>query len=455
MSPKDFQNPAHYSPELMPHYDPLGVHPHDIPVPGVFDEPVVQVCINSKWASHLTAGIERFLYRDAWRGTEEEIDAAIESVRKVLVALDKAEGKCTMSCCCNEPPPLTRITEDGVFQSSSDGGTTWVDDPARDPRNQATSLPPQDVAPGDARCAAANSAVAFFEAAQAKMSSELGTDVQISAIITIITGILLLLGIVTGGASLILLTAIGLAVLGLTAEQFNADFDETKWQALTCVFACNMDTKGRVYPAHLVEIMHGAGDVFGTGTAGGKWLLGLLQAMGEAGINNAAAIPSANTRSCDDCGCSTVWEWDLRDPIDNTVIEKVGTLGHWEQGVGWTADLQDDGREFRFNFIWGKPIEVDAVGFDYFDSAANFDQIRFAASPYTLAGLDTGENVTDPADYNEEHFGTNPLSSLPTAIICGCFAGTGNATKVLVLRKVRLYSTAPMFFGTGRRGSTP
>jgi len=83
-------------PELTPHYDPRGIHPHDIPTPGVFDEPTVKTCINEKWLSHLTGMMERMLYEDAWSGTEQEVYDAIESVRKIIAAFDDAanQGVC-------------------------------------------------------------------------------------------------------------------------------------------------------------------------------------------------------------------------------------------------------------------------------------------------------------------------------------------------------------------------
>lgn len=60
-----------------------------VPVPGagVFDSPAVPLCINTEWCGHLDGLLGRLLLPDAWIGTEAEIEAAIQEVQKLLVAL--------------------------------------------------------------------------------------------------------------------------------------------------------------------------------------------------------------------------------------------------------------------------------------------------------------------------------------------------------------------------------
>jgi len=80
-------------PENSGRFDPLGVHPHTIPTPGIFDSPVVKVCINAEWASHLTGMMERLIYLDAWAGTESERYAAIDNIVKIISEFDNAENQ--------------------------------------------------------------------------------------------------------------------------------------------------------------------------------------------------------------------------------------------------------------------------------------------------------------------------------------------------------------------------
>jgi len=82
----------HY-PELTPRFDPLGIHPHEIPTEGIFDSPGVNVFVNAKWASHITGMIERLIYLDAWEGTEAEKYAAIDKIVKIISEFDKAENQ--------------------------------------------------------------------------------------------------------------------------------------------------------------------------------------------------------------------------------------------------------------------------------------------------------------------------------------------------------------------------
>lgn len=459
MSAQRLGNPAWLWPEIIPYFDPRGVHPHDIPSVGVFDEPVVQVCINSRWASHLTAGIERFTYRDAWRGTESEIDNAIEAVRQVLAALDAAEGKCTLNCCCNQPPPLTRITSDGVFQSSSDGGTTWVNDPARDTRNQAPQLPPVTGDFALTKRKAANNVVAYLELAKSQMSAQLATDSSVAAITTIITGILLLLGIITLGATAVILAAMTMAVVGLTSTAFNADFTEAKWQSMTELLFCNMETNGRLIAGKYPAVVSGAASIFGDlGNPGGRWLNGLLQALGEGGINNAAATASANNRSCDAAQCSFVWEWDLTQAADNIVMSHpVGhTRGHYQAGLGWIADYYsaDDIRIADLKFNWGKAYHITAIDFVTTTVDSSFPcDIKFRENTASLTGFGTpnGESV-DTYNWGNVTPGyplDDPASSLPDIFLCDCFAGTQAQSRSLTLHKIRLHSTDKMSFPTG------
>jgi hypothetical protein len=296
-------------PEIWPHFDPLG-KPHIIPAKGIFEEPVVNLCINSTWVGHLSGMIERLIYLDAWEGTDDEKYAAINQVYKLLGAMGREEniGGCNMTCCCTQV--LRRINAGGVYQESTDGGTTWHDAQQNDPRQPGIMLPPQIGSDAhDTRCKAANSIVAFLEAAQANLAGQLATDTTIAAITTIITGILLLLGIVTGGFSLVLLTAMSLSVLGLSSAAFAAEFDEGKWQALTCSAYCHIGDDGTMtaegFAAFRGEVQADMGGV----SIGASWLGGLIDAAGAAGMNNAAALPSANSRDCNACACACLAGW--------------------------------------------------------------------------------------------------------------------------------------------------
>ena len=142
-------------PEMLHPYDPRFT-PQPIPEPDVCAAPTVTITMNQFWWSHVSGMIARLAYRDAWVGTDDEID----DIYKIL----DIGGK-NMSCGCGNDGTLSRYTEDGDYQVSYDGGATWVDAPNQDPRNNVTLLPPPpiegDIA--DEKCKAANSVVAMFK----------------------------------------------------------------------------------------------------------------------------------------------------------------------------------------------------------------------------------------------------------------------------------------------------
>lgn len=67
--------------------------PVSIPEAGIFDEPNIKICLNTDWASHVDGVLGRLLEPDAWIGTDEEIEAAIQEVMKLQAILNPI-GEC-------------------------------------------------------------------------------------------------------------------------------------------------------------------------------------------------------------------------------------------------------------------------------------------------------------------------------------------------------------------------
>jgi hypothetical protein len=63
-----------------------------IPSVGIFDSPTVNICINSKWAGYVDGALETLLNPCVWDGTDTEVEAAIQEVQKLLVALSNGGG---------------------------------------------------------------------------------------------------------------------------------------------------------------------------------------------------------------------------------------------------------------------------------------------------------------------------------------------------------------------------
>jgi len=360
--------------------------------------------------------------------------------------------ECDMAACCFDNPPLTRITSDGVFQSSTDGGTTWADDPARDPRNQTTLLAPVAGEPTDTKCKAANNVVSYLEDAANQMAASLDNATDVAAVTVVIVGLLLLLGIVTGGLTFVLLAGLPLVVAGLTRTEFEAAFIEANWQDLTELFFCKMETNGRLVAGSLPGIMTEVEGIFGGGlNVGARWVNGLLHAMGEQGINNAATMQGGADRSCDAAECTFTWEWDLTSAVDVLIMPHPAghDRGHWEQGVGWIADYYpgDDIRIADLQFIWGKSYNITTVTFYWHAENAEFSGIWKQNGTTSMMGFPNGDSDSSGA---WAYDGSNPATQTDRFFLGAVFRDTNAENQVAILNKVRLTSTDLMSFPTGR-----
>lgn len=70
--------------------------PHIPPSVGIFDEPGITICLNSEWASFVDGALSALAGRAYWKGTDEEIDTAIDQVEQLLARLGEI-GECIVS----------------------------------------------------------------------------------------------------------------------------------------------------------------------------------------------------------------------------------------------------------------------------------------------------------------------------------------------------------------------
>lgn len=80
-----------------------------IPSDGIFDEPTFQICVNRQWANRLASAISRLAWRDAWQGTDQEQQDAVEQINIFLAEL-MLSSNCennTMNCQCIFPVQTT------------------------------------------------------------------------------------------------------------------------------------------------------------------------------------------------------------------------------------------------------------------------------------------------------------------------------------------------------------
>lgn len=317
-------NPTDLYPEMLHPYDPR-FKPLPPPTVDVCAAPVHNICVNAEWWSHISGMISRLAYRDAWSGTDDEISDAIESISKILNV-----GKPTMGCGCGSKT-TNRYSPDGVYQISNDGGATWIDAPELDPRHNISILPPlTGAAPSDVKCKSANSMVAYLKEMQEEYHQKKVDEANSAEIGVIIVGFLAAVGIIaTGGALVLLGTAIAALLANQTADDFNNAFTDGFWNDVICALYCQMDDEGRITDAGQLnaseEILADYNDI------AGNWLDGVLNAFGGDGITNVGRLGINGSLVCSGCDCDdTCWTDWVTIPQNpgttawGTVLSKIG-----------------------------------------------------------------------------------------------------------------------------------
>jgi len=238
-----------------------------------------------------------------------------------------------MSGCCGSGD-LVRVTSDGAFEYSSDGGDTWFTDDDRDPRNGIVQPP---ILPGDdgddKKCQAANNGTTVLENNAEAIAHALETEATFADFVAVLVGLLLVFGIigVVGWVMAFLGALVGLIWANYNATQWRAAFDEEFWQAVLCAIFCNLEENGQFTAAgHAACIAQIQADL--ADTAPREYVLSYIRAGGYQGMN-VIMQSGGGSRSCDAC-CGTC------SPEDWQVISGHGTL--IERGADYISVTAQD-----------------------------------------------------------------------------------------------------------------
>lgn len=107
-----------FTPEMLRPFD-VRHRPFPVPAFDIFDSPTVCVQVNGAWASHVDGVLERLLYRDAWAGTDADIERAIGEVRRLLAALGESTP-------CEDSMAITAMRIEGCdLQVQYSGDPAW------------------------------------------------------------------------------------------------------------------------------------------------------------------------------------------------------------------------------------------------------------------------------------------------------------------------------------------
>lgn len=210
-----------------------------------------------------------------------------------------------MSGCCPDDDAIHQYLPDGTYQTSTDGGVTWVDDPEGDPRSKAIIAPPLPGADSDAkRCAAADNVRDQYKVMRDQCISLLTAGTYALAIVAGIIGLiagLLLISVVSATFG-VLLFGLAAALLALTPEEVAEQIDDTALDVFRCIIYCHMDNSGRVAVGAFDNILSQIAEQFDGFQE--TFFYSITASLTAAGINNAATIGAATAEDCD-CSCPT------------------------------------------------------------------------------------------------------------------------------------------------------
>lgn len=265
-------------------------------------------CLSEREVQMLIAFVDYIAWHTRYIATETEID------RDLIQKWSNNLARKLMSGCCGDGQQH-RFTEEGVYQTSDDGGETWYDDPSGDPRTNATYYPPLAGADGSEKaCEGAANAQEFFKQ---NLIDELTTGQAYAEIYAVLVGIVAIAG-VTGIGIVIAILAAAIFVAGITVVQ--AAFTSDVWQDFKCILLCHISNDATYTEDQWNAVKSDIGSTF-TGIVE-VILFQWVNALGYIGLSNAARSNMALGADCSDCNCencSNLIHWEV---VYGTIIEQ-------------------------------------------------------------------------------------------------------------------------------------
>jgi hypothetical protein len=278
----------------------------NFPIPDDIHPPMqcIQLCIpNEPTYKSVFAGlIYELTYWYNWQRTDDDSGAQCANVwKEIYNSIDWS----TMSCCCPEPTPfIIRITAEGVYQTSTDGGTTWEDAPAQDPRKSQPYYPPF-LPDGtiDDKCTYADSVVQLMKTQLVDLLETDMTYAQVLAIIaTIFTTLMGALAPTVIGSIIVgIIGAVIVGIIQVGIPAFQAAMTSDVYNRFKCNLFAHMQSDGSFTQSDIDAIYAQVG-TDETGLAM-LFLQGFVAAAGTVGLTNAARLgagaPDADCLSCE------------------------------------------------------------------------------------------------------------------------------------------------------------
>lgn len=292
--------------------------------------------------------------------------------------------------------------ENDSVQYSPDAGTTWTDTPALDPRTAVQFRVPALVS-DDPRCDAAANMTEYLR-------SMVNVDLLAATNWSLAGSLLsILLLVIPGGVFVDLLLIIAGVVLTLGAEAINAAFTSEVYDALLCVFYCNIDEDGQMSSAQLEAIIAAVEEQFDEVVS--TVFIVHNRTLLENGWSNAGAL-GVQTGDCSACECATEWcaLWDFTTSSDAEPWSLVGTGGHFSGtayfdaacGIANNGDEDTSGCNIDCPPTVGAVAAIAELTFTL-PEGATLDQITWFSDWQSVGGGYGGTLWVDDDCYVMEH----------------------------------------------------
>lgn len=259
----------------------------------------------------------------------------------------------------------------GNLERSDDGGATWQTDTSHDPRFISPVL-----AMDTADC---NTAVLIVGQVQ-QIVDQLKDVIAVAGGIAGLVGVLTstIAAILSAGAALPLVVALGGATLGFSTAAIDAALTADVWERLMCNIQCVTlgatqitASMWEAIKARIVEDETGVAETI---------LWNVVNFMGPAGIQNAVAMGVEGAflpADCEDCNCAGEWcyEWDFTASNGGWTIatDVNGARATYVAGQGYKTRLSGPGPNRVNNVFLNVSLgtsRITGVEVDY--SVANF-----------------------------------------------------------------------------------
>lgn len=207
----------------------------------------------------------------------------IQVVRKLLAPEQVTPENVRWNADCN------------CLQQTADGGTTWVNNPAGDPRNgDGYRLPPRTTS--DPRCDAAANMTAQLKKAVFIFEQEIAQFQLANQLLDVV--LLFLPGV--GWVLDAILAAVSILVT-IGADAISSAFNDTQWGIVECILYCDISGNGTVTQAQFDQILDDMHTQCDTVVYDVLYTL-LTLSLGVVGLSNAGAT-GYETGDCDSCAC--------------------------------------------------------------------------------------------------------------------------------------------------------